>query len=330
MAPVSAHVAAQRLGFPLIVKPNGQGSTVGLTLVRTPPELDAALELAAASTRKSCSSATSTAASSRSAFSTTQPLAVGEIIPATGPIFDYAAKYQAGGAEEIFPADSERRANGAQPGSRVARASGAEARRLQPRRFPHGRGRRLLVPRGQHAAGLDGGEPAAARGRGRRHRLRRALRAHLPRRARRSSVRSSRAACALRRRERRSSSARSSAESASASAAWLSRTCASLEAFGITMTSGCRSSHASAMRAGVTPSRAAMPSRPDACAAGASRCRAANTPSAACRACGTTAEDPIRRRAARGCTAPDSSRSSAPPGSARASSRSATSKLLTP
>ena len=32
-------------------------------------------------------------------------LTVGEIIPATGPIFDYAAKYQAGGAEEIFPAD---------------------------------------------------------------------------------------------------------------------------------------------------------------------------------------------------------------------------------
>ena len=34
-----------------------------------------------------------------------EPLAVGEIIPATGPIFDYAAKYQAGGAEEIFPAE---------------------------------------------------------------------------------------------------------------------------------------------------------------------------------------------------------------------------------
>ena len=32
-------------------------------------------------------------------------LAVGEIIPAEGDIFDYAAKYQAGAAEEIFPAD---------------------------------------------------------------------------------------------------------------------------------------------------------------------------------------------------------------------------------
>ena len=44
--------------------------------------------------------------------------------------------------------------------------------------------RRVLVPRGQHAAGLDGREPVAARGRGRRHQLSRALRAHLPRRAR--------------------------------------------------------------------------------------------------------------------------------------------------
>ena len=32
-------------------------------------------------------------------------LAVGEIISATGPIFDYQAKYQAGAAQEIFPAD---------------------------------------------------------------------------------------------------------------------------------------------------------------------------------------------------------------------------------
>ena len=34
-----------------------------------------------------------------------QALPVGEIIPATGEIFDYEAKYQVGGAAEIFPAD---------------------------------------------------------------------------------------------------------------------------------------------------------------------------------------------------------------------------------
>jgi D-alanine-D-alanine ligase len=33
-----------------------------------------------------------------------EALPVGEIIPKSGPIFDYAAKYQVGGAEEVFPA----------------------------------------------------------------------------------------------------------------------------------------------------------------------------------------------------------------------------------
>ena len=47
MAPVAADAVSATLGFPLIVKPNGQGSTVGLTLVEEAAELPAALELAA-------------------------------------------------------------------------------------------------------------------------------------------------------------------------------------------------------------------------------------------------------------------------------------------
>jgi D-alanine-D-alanine ligase len=34
-----------------------------------------------------------------------EPLAVGEIVPQGGGIFDYVSKYQSDGAEEIFPAD---------------------------------------------------------------------------------------------------------------------------------------------------------------------------------------------------------------------------------
>jgi D-alanine-D-alanine ligase len=105
MAPVSASTAAQRLGFPLIVKPNGQGSTVGLTLVRTPPELDAALELAGEFDSQVMIERYIAGRELTVGILEDRPLAVGEIIPATGPIFDYAAKYQAGGAEEIFPAD---------------------------------------------------------------------------------------------------------------------------------------------------------------------------------------------------------------------------------
>jgi D-alanine-D-alanine ligase len=105
MAPISSSAAAQWLGFPLIVKPNGQGSTVGLTLVRTPPELDAALELAGRFDAQVMLERYIDAREHTVGILDDQPLAVGEIISNTGPIFDYAAKYQPGGAEEIFPAD---------------------------------------------------------------------------------------------------------------------------------------------------------------------------------------------------------------------------------
>jgi D-alanine-D-alanine ligase len=104
MAPVSTQVAAQRLGFPLIVKPNGQGSTVGLTLVKTPAELDAALELAGGFDSQVMLERYIEGREITVGILDDDALAVGEIVPATGPIFDYAAKYQAGGAEEIFPA----------------------------------------------------------------------------------------------------------------------------------------------------------------------------------------------------------------------------------
>jgi D-alanine-D-alanine ligase len=105
MAPASASAVAQRLGFPLIVKPNGQGSTVGLTLVRTPPDLEAAVELAGGFDSSVMLERYIDGRELTVGILDDEPLAVGEIIPSTGPIFDYAAKYQAGGAEEIFPAD---------------------------------------------------------------------------------------------------------------------------------------------------------------------------------------------------------------------------------
>ena len=105
MAPISSSAAAQWLGFPLIVKPNGQGSTVGLTLVRTPPELDAALELAGRFDSQVMLERFIDGRELTVGILDGEPLAVGEIIPSTGPIFDYAAKYQPGGAEEIFPAE---------------------------------------------------------------------------------------------------------------------------------------------------------------------------------------------------------------------------------
>lgn len=104
MAPVAVDLAIERLGLPLIVKPNGQGSTVGLTLVKTRAELEKAIALAAGFDSEVMLERYIDGRELTVGILEDRALAVGEIIPSTGPIFDYAAKYQAGGAEEIFPA----------------------------------------------------------------------------------------------------------------------------------------------------------------------------------------------------------------------------------
>lgn len=105
IAPVDAGAIERDLAFPVIVKPSGQGSTVGLTLVDNADGLDAAV--ARASQYDGCVLLESFIEGRELTVGVLgdRALAVGEIIPRHGGIFDYEAKYQAGAAEEIFPAD---------------------------------------------------------------------------------------------------------------------------------------------------------------------------------------------------------------------------------
>ncbi|MBN1240762.1 MAG: D-alanine--D-alanine ligase [Gammaproteobacteria bacterium] len=105
MAPVATDEVAERLGFPVIVKPNSQGSTVGLTLVETPEQLQPAVELAGGFDESVIIERYVAGRELTVGILDDEPLAVGEIIPQGGEIFDYASKYQSGGADEIFPAD---------------------------------------------------------------------------------------------------------------------------------------------------------------------------------------------------------------------------------
>ncbi len=105
MAPVSAETVAARLGLPVIVKPNGEGSTVGLTLVERLEDLQRAIEHAARYDDAVMVERYIAGRELTVGILDDEALAVGEIISRTGPIFDYAAKYQVGGADEIFPAD---------------------------------------------------------------------------------------------------------------------------------------------------------------------------------------------------------------------------------
>ncbi len=104
MAPVDAERAVEQIGLPLIVKPNSEGSTVGLTLVHDAAALADAITAAAAFDDAVMVEQYIPGRELTVGILGDEPLAVGEIVPLTGEIFDYAAKYQVGAAREVFPA----------------------------------------------------------------------------------------------------------------------------------------------------------------------------------------------------------------------------------
>ncbi len=104
MAPVSAEEISGSLGWPVVVKPNKQGSTVGLSVVRSPDAFPAALALARRYDDEVMVERFIPGRELTVGVLEGRALPVGEIIT-PGEVFDYQAKYQSGGAREIFPAD---------------------------------------------------------------------------------------------------------------------------------------------------------------------------------------------------------------------------------
>ena len=104
MAPVLARDVTENLGWPVVVKPNKQGSTVGLSIARAPLELAPALQLAERYDNEVMIERFIPGRELTVGILEGEALPVGEIIT-KGGIFDYQAKYQSGGAQEIFPAD---------------------------------------------------------------------------------------------------------------------------------------------------------------------------------------------------------------------------------
>src|SRR5208282_732174 len=104
MAPAEPADIESSLGWPVVVKPSKQGSTVGLTVVRQPSDLAAAITLAASFDDEVMVEKFIAGREFTVGVLDGAPLPVGEII-APGEVFDYQAKYQVGGAREVFPAD---------------------------------------------------------------------------------------------------------------------------------------------------------------------------------------------------------------------------------
>ena len=104
LAPASVEDAEVAVGFPAVVKPTGQGSTVGLSVVRTPETLQAAIDHA------SRYGTVMVEQFIRGRELTVgvldgRALAVGEIMLPPDSAFSYEDKYQAEAVAETFPAD---------------------------------------------------------------------------------------------------------------------------------------------------------------------------------------------------------------------------------
>ncbi|SDK10695.1 D-alanine--D-alanine ligase [Methylophilus rhizosphaerae] len=93
------------LGLPLVVKPNAQGSTVGLSIIHAHAELDAAIDLASRFGNEIMLEQFIAGRELSVGVLDNQALGVGEIVLEPDAIFDYESKYQSGHVTEIFPAD---------------------------------------------------------------------------------------------------------------------------------------------------------------------------------------------------------------------------------
>ncbi len=104
MAPAESPDVESTLRWPVVVKPSKQGSTVGLTVVRQAAELASAIEVAQSFDDEVMIEKFIAGREFTVGVLDGVALPVGEII-SPGEVFDYQAKYQIGGAREVFPAD---------------------------------------------------------------------------------------------------------------------------------------------------------------------------------------------------------------------------------
>jgi D-alanine-D-alanine ligase len=115
-AAAAAHAmgqAAAALGLPMVVKPNRGGSTIGLTIVRSPDHLAGAYAAAQAHDTVLCEQFVEGLEITIGVLGHNPPQALPTLeIVSHRPLYDYAAKYTAGQSEHIIPArlpDEQRR-----------------------------------------------------------------------------------------------------------------------------------------------------------------------------------------------------------------------------
>jgi D-alanine-D-alanine ligase len=103
MAPVTPDDVTTALGWPVIIKPSKQGSSVGLTLVKKAQDLGNAVKLASRYDDEVMAEQFIPGRELTVGVLGDVPLPVGQIVP-KHELFDYETKYTPGMSEETFPA----------------------------------------------------------------------------------------------------------------------------------------------------------------------------------------------------------------------------------
>lgn len=103
MAPVTPEDVTTALGWPVIIKPSKQGSSVGLTLVKKAQDLGNAVKLASRYDDEVMAEQFIPGRELTVGVLGDVPLPVGQIVP-KHELFDYETKYTPGMSEETFPA----------------------------------------------------------------------------------------------------------------------------------------------------------------------------------------------------------------------------------
>lgn len=104
MAPFTTADVGAKLGWPAVVKPSKEGSTVGLTVVKRESDLEAAVALARRYDDEVMVERFVPGRELTVGILEGRALPAGEIVP-RHEIFDYECKYTPGMSDEIFPAD---------------------------------------------------------------------------------------------------------------------------------------------------------------------------------------------------------------------------------
>jgi D-alanine-D-alanine ligase len=143
------------VGYPCIVKPSRQGSSVGLAVVSRPEDLRSAVDEASRYDTEVMVERFAKGREVTVGVLGDRALAPVEIRPKSG-IYDYHSKYTPGMTEYLCPAPFEEEV--------ISQLQAFALRALRADRL-HRRQGAAVLPRSEHPPGYDGDQPAAQRGR---------------------------------------------------------------------------------------------------------------------------------------------------------------------